>query len=107
MKNPAQFPGIRPHDFQRIVPRVALMDNDIKPKLGRQFELLLKQTRLFGFISAVVDFGLDLLFRRRLKRLHENLSVLALFRELQTRQRVIIQTRFADRDDPRILRQLA
>src|SRR5262249_54014503 len=33
MKDTAQLTGIRAQDFQRILPRVALMNHDVEPKL--------------------------------------------------------------------------
>src|SRR5882724_705871 len=63
MEDPAQFIRIRLHDLKRVIPSVALMNYDIEPKLDREIELLLEYYRLLGFVSAVFDAGVDLLFR--------------------------------------------
>ena len=42
MKDAAQLTGIRAQHFQRVLPRVALMNHNIEPKLDGQIELLLK-----------------------------------------------------------------
>ena len=42
MKDAAQLTGIRAQQFQRVLPRVALMNHNVEPKLDGQIELLLK-----------------------------------------------------------------
>ena len=48
-----------------------------------EIELLFKQTRLFRFVSAVVDFRFELLLSRSLKRFDQDLGILPLFRQFQ------------------------
>ena len=62
MKDAAQFSGVRLHDFERVVPRVALVDDHIEVKLDRQIELFLKKIDLFRFVSAIFNAGFQLLF---------------------------------------------
>ncbi len=66
MKYSAQFFGIRPNDFKSVVPRIALMNDDVQPELRGEIELLFEKAGLFRFVSAVVDLRLQLLFRRGL-----------------------------------------
>src|SRR5881275_2846941 len=106
MKDAAQFSGVRLHDFESVVPRVALMNHDIKAQLSGEIELLLKKTGLPRFIGAVLYVCFDLLFDLTLQRASENLHVL-LFCSLDTRQMMIIQTCLANRDHARAVRQLA
>src|SRR5882724_2152120 len=106
MEDPAQFIRIRLHDLKRVIPSVALMNYDIEPKLDREIELLLEYYRLLGFVSAVFDAGVDLLFRFTLQCIGEHLHFFVLRRRL-ARQRMIIQTRFANRHHSRTLRQFA
>src|SRR5262245_47177558 len=42
MKNAAQFAHVWLHDFQRVLPGVALMDHCVEPQLNAEVELLLK-----------------------------------------------------------------
>ncbi len=42
MKNAAQLARVWLHDFQRVLPGVALMDHCVEPKLNSEVELLLK-----------------------------------------------------------------
>ncbi len=107
MENAAQLSRVRPHDFERIVPRVALMNDDVQPELHGEIELLLEQTGLFRFVGAIVDFRFHLLVGRGLKRLDENLRCLAFLRQLNAGKRVIIEAGLADRHDARAFRQLA
>src|SRR5450759_4232772 len=105
MKNAAQFFGIRSHHRERIVPRIALVNDNIEPKIDSEIELLLKETRLSRLVSAVLDARFDLLFGLALQRARENLHFLSLCR-FHARQMMIIETCFAKRDDARTFRQL-
>src|SRR5205807_6330635 len=49
MEDAAQLLRIRPHNFERVFPRVALMDDDIEPEFRGQIQLLFKQAGLFRF----------------------------------------------------------
>src|SRR4030095_4585786 len=59
MKNTAHFARVRAQDFQRVLPRVALMNNHVESKLDCQIQLLLEQTRLFRFVRAVANLRFD------------------------------------------------
>src|SRR6266480_3064741 len=50
MKNTAHLARVSAQDFERIFPRVALMNHNVEPELEGQIELLLEQTRLFRFV---------------------------------------------------------
>jgi len=55
MEDPAHASGEFAQDRERVVPRIALMDDRIEAQLGSQIELLAEKiglTRLFGSISA-------------------------------------------------------
>src|SRR5438270_12963611 len=106
MKHAPHLVSVRPHHLECVIPGVALMNYDIELELDREIELLLKQYRLLRFISAIFDAGVDLFFRLTLQRIGENLHFLVLRRRL-ARQRMIIQTRFANRYYARTFRQLA
>src|SRR5215467_13379547 len=41
MKDTAQLARVRAQDFERVLPRIPLMNHDVKPKLDGQIELLL------------------------------------------------------------------
>ena len=81
------------------------MDDDVQANFSGELQLLLEEAGLFRFVSAVVDFRLDLFLGRSLERLDENLGRLAILCEFPAGQRMIVQTRLADRDHARVLRQ--
>src|SRR5205807_7458625 len=56
MEDAAHFTGGRPHDVERVLPGVPLMNDYVQSQFDCEIELLFKQTRLFRFVSAVVDF---------------------------------------------------
>ena len=82
------------------------MNDDIEIELDCKIELLLEETGLLRLVGAIVDPRLDFLFGLALQRACENLHVL-LFASFGARQAMIIKTRFSDRHDARVLRQLA
>src|SRR5436190_21292356 len=59
MKDAAQFSRVWAHDFERVVPGIALMDNDVESEFHSKVELLFKQTGLFRLVGAVVSAVLD------------------------------------------------
>ena len=71
MKHAAQFSGIRSHDFERVLPGIALMNDDVQAEFHREIELLLKQTRLFRLVGAIVNLCFQLLFSFGLQRVRE------------------------------------
>ena len=68
MKDAAQFISVRSHNFERVVPRVALMNDNIESEFDREIELLFKETHLFRFVRAVLDLRFNFLFRLALQR---------------------------------------
>ena len=100
MKNTAHPPSVFTHDLERLVPGIALMNDDVQLQLDREIELLLKQARLFALERAVVDFALDFVVRLRLERARDHLR-LALLRNCRTRQIMIVEPGLADGGDPR------
>ena len=83
------------------------MNDNVQPQLRGEIELLFKQTGLFRFVGAVVNVGLDLFLGRGLERLGKNLRHLAFLRQLNARERMIIEAGFANRHDARISCELA
>ena len=63
MKDASQFSRVGPHDFEGIVPCIALMDDDVEPEFHGKIELLLKQTSLLRLIGAIMNARLDFFFR--------------------------------------------
>src|SRR5436305_14517594 len=59
MKNTSQFTRVRAQHFQRVVPRVPLMNHNVEPKLDGEVKLLLKQTGLFRLECAVANLRFD------------------------------------------------
>ncbi len=106
MKNAAEFISVRSHNFERVVPRVALMNDNIESELDREIELLFKETRLFRFVRAVVNLRFDFFFCLALQGAREYLHLFP-FRCFNARQTMIIETGFTDGDDAWILRQFA
>ena len=68
MENAGHRAAIVAHDFESIVPGIALMNDDIQLELDRKIELLLKEARLFALERAIVNSALDLVVRLRLER---------------------------------------
>ena len=102
MEDAAHFARVRPHDVERVLPGVPLMNDHVQSQFDCEIELLFKQTRLFRFVSAVVDFRLEQILGGSLERFRKNLGALLSFRQFQTWQRMIIQARFAERDHARV-----
>src|SRR6266536_706410 len=105
MKDAAQFSGVRLHNLERVIPRVALVNDYVKLKLDRQIELFLKKIGLFRFVSAIFNARFQLFFSsalQRAKHLH-----IFLFRCFDARQMMIIKTGLADRYYARTLCQLS
>ena len=65
VKDAAHLSRVRFHDLQRVIPGVALMNDDIQPELRGEIELLFKQTGLFRFVGAVVDLRLRSVLRSK------------------------------------------
>ena len=105
VKNTAHLARIRAQDFQRVLPRVALMNHDVEPKLDCQIELLLEQTRLFRFVRAVANLRFDFFIGLTSQSSH-NLHLL-FPGYFFTRQVMIIQAGLANSHDARVLRQFA
>src|SRR5438105_15576552 len=76
VENAAQFSGVRLYEFESIVPRVALMDDNVQSEFHGQIELLFKQACLFRFVSAILDARFDFFFGRILKRFGNSLEQL-------------------------------
>ena len=74
MENPAQLTGVFPQDGQRVFPRVALVDDNVETRLGREVELLAKHGGLRRLVCALLALA---------------------FREM-----VVIQSGLADGRDP-------
>src|SRR5438876_2079174 len=79
------------------------MDYCIEPQLDGEVELLLKQTRLFRFVSAIANLCFDFFIGLSPQRGHD-LDLLFL-RYFFTRQMVIIESRLADGYHARVLCQ--
>src|SRR5205807_6389881 len=114
VENAAQFSGVRLHEFESIVPRVALMDDDVQSEFHGQIELLFEQACLFRFVSAVVNALFDFFFGRILKRFGTSLEQLLVWknscffvRQLDARQPMVIQSGLADSHDAWICSELA
>src|SRR6059058_651284 len=105
MEYATQFSGVRLHDFKCVLPRAALVDDYIEPKLRRQIELFLKKIGLVRFVSAIFNAGFQLLFGSALQRA-EHLHIF-LFRWFDARQMMIIKTGFANSDYAPTLGQVA
>ena len=105
MKNTAQLTRVWLHDLQRLLPRIALMDHCVEPQLHGEVELLLKQTRLFRFVSAVANLGFDFFIGLSAQRGH-HLDLL-FFRHFFAWQTMIIEARLADGHHARVLCQFA
>src|SRR5205085_3249029 len=95
MEYAAQFSGISAHDFEGVVPGVALMYDDVEAELGGEIELLLEETGLFRFVSAVVNAGFDFFFGRALQCAGEDLRFL-FFGRFDAGQIMIIEPGLAD-----------
>src|SRR4029077_15789595 len=105
MKNAAQFPRVRPHDFKAVFPCARLLDPHVCPQPPRKIELLLKYARLFRFVGTVANLRFDFFVGFSSQRGH-NLDLLFLS-YFFARQPVIIEPGFADRHDAWALRQFA
>src|SRR6266566_4071834 len=101
MKNTPHLAGIRAQDFQRILPRIALVNDDIKSKLDCQIQLLLEQTRLFRFVRTVANLRFDFFIGLASQSSH-NLHLLFPGYSF-TRQMMVVQAGFANRHNPRVL----
>ena len=77
------------------------------PEFDREIELLLEQTRLFRFVSAVVNARLRSLLPSRFASALANTCASWFLATSTLGKSMIIQTGFADRDDARTFRQLA
>ena len=84
------------------------MDDDVEPEFNRKIELLFKQTGLLRLIGAIVNACLDSFFCRILKCVGNRFrsSRTAFLGQFQTREPMVIQSRFTKRDDARTSRQL-
>src|SRR4029453_277590 len=105
MKNTVHFARVRAQDFQRVRPRVALVNDDIESKLDCQIQLLLEQTRLFRFVRAVANLRFDFFIGLTSQSTH-NLHLLFSGYSF-TRQMMVVQAGFANGHDSRVLCPLA
>jgi len=105
MKDAADLPSVFAQNFQRVIPRIALMDYDIHSKLDREIEKLFEQLGLLRLVGAVFDARFNLFLGAALQSI-ENLHVLAL-RCFDAGQIMIIESDLADRNDAWIFRQFA
>src|ERR1700686_4066006 len=80
MKHAAQFSRIRAHDFECVVPRIALMNHEIEAEFKGEIELLLKETCLSRLVGAILDARFDFLFSFALEGARKNLHLLFLGR---------------------------
>src|SRR5207247_3293570 len=80
MEDTAQFSRVRFHDLKRVIPGVALMDNNVKPEFDGEIELLLKETCLSRLIGAILDARFDFFFSFALQGARENLHFVLLCR---------------------------
>src|SRR6266699_5611121 len=105
MKNTAHLARVRAQDFQRVRPRVALVNDDIESKLDCQIQLLLEQTRLFRFVRTVANLRFDFFIGLTSQSTH-NLHLLFPGYSF-TRQVMVVQAGFANGHDSRVLCKFA
>src|SRR6266446_2260152 len=101
MKNTAHLARVRAQDFQRVRPRVALVNDDIESELDCQIQLLLEHTRLFRFVRAVANLRFDFFIGLTSQSTH-NLHLLFPGYSF-TRQMMVVQPGFANGHDSRVL----
>ena len=65
MEDAAKFSGIRPHDCERIVPCIALMNHDVQPEFNREIELLLETNSPVSICKHRRECRLRFLLRSR------------------------------------------
>ena len=102
VKDRPQAPREGFENIQSVIPCTALVDDDIEPEFGGEFQLRFESLGLRGLVSAIDDYRFRIARHFRLKCTERGGG-----RELLGGESVIIHARLADGDNFRVCGQLA